>query len=165
MKLIKLSTDLLFVVLSAGFLTACGGSGDSSSTEAAVPTPGASAAAATPAAPSSNFAGTYTGTAGRVNNASTYEGPLSLVLTRDVTGNYTVSGSWNVTRTNSSGPQSTTNNTLSGTVSSSGALTVSGNINLRSITGNVDLATSKITGIYTYAGVAGDFMGDFLVTK
>lgn len=163
MKFIKLSARLVVIALSAGLFSACGGGADA---DAPLETPSSTATtAAAPAATASTYAGTYTGTIGRVSNASTYDGPASITLTRDVTGNYTLSGTWNVTRTNSSGPQSITNETLSGTVNSAGVLTATGNINLRALTGNVDASTGRITGSFTYAGIASEFTGEFVLAK
>lgn len=152
----------LAIAVTALMLTACGG-GDSD-TAAATPDP---AAAATPSTSSSTFAGTYTGNTFKLisGGAINYAGPLSITVIRDVTGNYTVSGNWNVTRGNSAGPLAVVNDILSGTVSSAGAFSATGNINVRSMSGTVDAATGKITGTYTYAGSAGDFTGDFSVTK
>jgi hypothetical protein len=147
----------------AALLVGCGGGGDASSVPAAE-TP----AAATPAAPSSpttTLAGTYTGNINKVSTGSIYEGPASITLSRDVSGNYTVRGTWSVTRTNSSGPQSVTDEVITGSVTSAGVLKAAGSINLRTFTGNVDLATSQITGNYTYAGVAGDFTVSLILTK
>ena len=187
MKRIQLNSISLTIFLSAGLLSACGGGGDTpsadapppstSTTAADAPSPSASTTTAAAPAPSTSttttasptpvksYEGAYSGRVGWVYNASTYGGPMNMVLTQNGTGNYTVSGSWNVQRNNSSGPQSTTNDIISGTVNSAGVLTASGNVNIRSITGTVDLATSKITGSYTYDGASGTFTGTFSLAK
>jgi hypothetical protein len=154
----KISVLVLFISL----LAACGGG---STPDAPVETPSSSPAAAAPSSESSVYGGTYSGRAANTNNGSVYTGPLSITLTRDVTGNYTVTGSYEVTRGNSSGTQSITTDQISGTVTSGGALTATGNINLRSMTGTVDAATGKISGFYTYNGVAGEYTRDFSIAK
>jgi hypothetical protein len=148
---------------SAALLAGCGGSDDTSAIPAAE-TPSA-ATPATPSSPTTTLAGTYSGNISKVSTGSTYSGPASMTLSRDVTGNFTLRGTWAVTRTNSSGPQSITNEVITGNVTSAGVLTAAGSVNLRTVTGNVDLATGQITGSYTYAGVAGDFTGELTLTK
>ena len=179
MKRIQLNSISLTIflsagLLSAGLLSACGGgetpSADApppstSTTAADAPSPSASTTTAASPTPVKSYEGAYSGKVGRLFNASTYQGPMNIVLTQNATNNYTVSGSWNVLHSNSSGPQSTTNDMISGTVNSAGVLTASGNVNIRSITGTVDLATSKITGSYTYAGASGTFTGTFSLAK
>jgi PBP1b-binding outer membrane lipoprotein LpoB len=148
---------------TAALLVGCGGSDDTSATPA--PETPATATPATPSSPVNTLAGTYTGNISKVSTGSTYSGPASMTLSRDVTGNFTLRGTWTVARTNSSGPQSITEEVITGNVTSVGALTATGSVNLRAVTGNVNLATGQITGSYTYAGVAGDFTGELSLTK
>lgn len=148
---------------TVALLVGCGGGDDTSATPVAE-TP-AAATPATPSSPTTTLAGTYSGNISKVSTGSTYSGPASMTLSRDITGNFTLRGTWTVTRTNSSGSQSITEEAITGNVTSAGALTATGSVNLRAVTGNVDLATGRITGSYTYAGVAGDFTGELTLTK
>ncbi|MBP6088620.1 MAG: hypothetical protein KBA62_05560 [Polaromonas sp.] len=154
----------LVIAVTTMTLAACGG-GDSD-TAPAVADPAAAATPSTPATSTSTFAGTYTGTiSSKVHNAQLYSGPASITVTRDVAGNFTVSGNWNATRTNSSGPQESVNDLLTGSVSSDGVLTATGNFKVRSMTATVDAATGQITGTYTYTGIGMDFTDDFTLAK
>ena len=156
------------IALTTLMLTACGGGDDAATTDAA--TSSGTGTPTTPSTAASLYGGTYTGnvskSVGSFFGTNTYSGPMSVTIVRDVTGNYTVSGNWNVTRSDAfNSPISSTSDILTGTVSSAGAFSATGNINVRSMSGTVDAATGKITGTYTYAGAAGDFTGDFSATK
>ena len=150
--------NIFLLVLSALTLAACGGGGDAAS---AVDSPGSAASAATPADTATNpYAGTYNGNMGMVSNDSLYSGPASIIVTRDVNGSLSVRGNWNVSRINSSEVvQSTSNELITGTVSSAGALSATGNLNLVAMSGTIDAAAGKLTGSYTYNGFTGTFTG------
>lgn len=164
MQFIKFSTQLVVIALSAGLFSACGGGADA---DAPLETPSSTTTtAAAPAAAASTYAGTYTGNVAKDTLTASYEGPLSLTLTRDIAGSYVVVGTLKMTRSVVIGAPTSTEDTVSGALTSAGAFSATGNINLVSITGSADAATGKITGTYIYkTGSASTFTGNFSVTK
>ncbi|MEQ1536832.1 MAG: hypothetical protein ABL923_13245 [Burkholderiaceae bacterium] len=163
----KYSNLILWVATSAVLLTACSGGEDSSTeastTETSTSTP---ATPATPSTVSSLYGGTYTGNVAKDTLTASYEGPLSLTLTRDITGSYVAVGTLKMTRSVVIGAPTSTEDTVRGALTSDGAFSATGNINLVSITGSADAATGKITGTYVYkTGSASTFTGNFSVTK
>lgn len=151
-------------ILTLGFLTACGGDGDSATTSASNQTPSeANTGSSTPASsnpsnttPAFTYAGTYTGRLGWMYNASFYSGPMSLT----VGNNNIITGTWIVTRGNTIDPVPTKLVNLTGSVSNSGVLTGNGTtisttgstMMVLAFQGNINSADGTVSGTYTHYG-------------
>lgn len=157
---------LCCTVIATIALSACGGGGDDAATTDTTTSTTGTGTPTTPSADGGLYGGTYTGNVSKDTLTASYEGPLSLTLNRDVTGSYAVTGTLNMTRSVAVGLPTSTSDMISGTVSSAGALTATGNINVVSVSGNVDAATGKITGTYVYkTGSSSTFTGNFTIGK
>ena len=167
MKHIK---QILIAISVVALLTACSGGDDAATTDATTTagsgtsTTESTGTTTTPSTAADLYSGIYSGFLEKETLTASYEGPVRLTLARDLTGNYSVTGTLNMTRSVTLGLPTTTSDIISGTVTSAGALSATGNINVVSITGNINSETRIITGTIVYkTGSSSTFTYNFIL--